>query len=200
MDVIKALAHHERVSEKDFDLLFPTLLRKLSRTHWTPLTAALRAAELLVQGPGDKILDIGSGAGKLCIVGALTTRGAFTGVEKDEDLVRAARNIAREQKIERVRFIHGDAFQLDWGTFQALYLFNPFANDIAITKDSLRNVPMKEDLYIRLISQATAKFAILPPGVRIVTYHGFGGTMPPNLIEQSSEIIGPGVLQLWHSV
>jgi precorrin-6B methylase 2 len=60
-----------------------------------------------------RLFDIGSGAGKLGIVGALATKGRFTGVEKDRALVRIAKQISRDHKIERVRIVHGDAFGLD---------------------------------------------------------------------------------------
>ena len=200
MDCLKDLAAGDHVSERDFDLIFPPLVRKLSRVHWTPLAAAQRAAQLLVQAPDDKVLDIGSGAGKLCIVGALTTRGGFTGVEKDRELVRIAKQISRDHKIERVRFVHGDAFGLDWSEYGALYLFNPFANDIAIKKDSLQHVTVREETYVQLVSQTISKLAGLPAGTRIVTYHGFGGEMPPNVVQEAAEIVGPGVLQLWRTV
>lgn len=197
MDVCKALAQGEKVSERDFDLIFPSRVRKLSRVHWTPLTAALRAVELLVTKPGDKVLDIGSGAGKLCIVGSLATHGSFTGVEKDAELVRIARQITHDHHIPRTRFVQGDALTQDWNAFDALYLFNPFANDVAITKDHLRNRAVREEDFIHLVERASAKLAALPQGIRVVTYHGFGGQMPENLVEQRAEIVGPGILQLW---
>ena len=200
MDSLKDLSVGGKVSERDFDLIFPPLLRKLSRVHWTPLQAAQRAVQLLVESPGDKVLDVGSGAGKLCIVGALTTKGVFTGVEKDEELVRVAKQIARQHKIERVRYVHGDALSQDWGAFQALYLFNPFANATQIKKDSLSNVPVPEEVFVELVKKTTMKLAGLPAGVRIVTYHGFGAEMPPNVIQEVAEIVGPGVLQLWRTV
>jgi SAM-dependent methyltransferase len=200
VDSLKNLSVGNRVSERDFDLIFPPLVRKLSRAHWTPLAAAQRAVQLLVKSPGDKVLDIGSGAGKLCIVGALTTKGVFTGVEKDAELVRVAKQIVRQHKIERVRYVHGDAMAQDWGTFQALYLFNPFANATQIKKDSLTNVPVPEEIFVELVKKTTMKMAGLPVGMRIVTYHGFGAEMPPNVIQEAAEIVGPGVLQLWRTV
>ena len=43
--------------------------------HWTPVHVARRAAQFLVTGPETRVLDVGSGPGKFCLVGALATQG-----------------------------------------------------------------------------------------------------------------------------
>lgn len=197
MEALRAIAAGERVAERDFDLIFPPPARKLARTHWTPLAAALRAAALLVERPGARVLDVGSGAGKLCLVGALTTTGSFTGIERDAELVKVARRIVHEHRIQRVRYVEGDALAADWTTFDAIYLFNPFANDVKLVGEKLSDRPAAEDDFIDLVRRTEAKLAALPSGTRVVTYHGFGGTMPEGLIERHAEVVGPGVLQVW---
>ena len=102
--LFQALAAGERVNERDFDLIFPKEARKFSRAHWTPLAAAVRAAALLVDKPGAKILDVGSGAGKVCVAGVLTTQGHFTGIELDEELVGIAKDLAKTYKLPRLKF------------------------------------------------------------------------------------------------
>ena len=72
-------------SDADFDALCGSEIRKLSRIHWTPCKVATLAAELLVKSPDDRILDVGSGAGKFCILGALHTPARFVGVEKRKE-------------------------------------------------------------------------------------------------------------------
>src|SRR5207244_1254082 len=61
------------VADGVFDRMFPTELRFVSFQHWTPVAVARRAAELLVGAGARRLLDVGSGPGKFCIVGALTT-------------------------------------------------------------------------------------------------------------------------------
>ena len=62
-----------------FDRLLPFYWRRLSIMHWTPVHVARRAAQLLVTGPKTRVLDVGSGPGKFCLVGAMATLGHFTG-------------------------------------------------------------------------------------------------------------------------
>jgi type I restriction-modification system DNA methylase subunit len=66
--------------DEDFDLIFPLEIRRKSATHFTPIKIAKAAAEFLATEPGIRILDVGSGAGKFCIVGALITNAHYTGV------------------------------------------------------------------------------------------------------------------------
>ncbi len=173
-------------TDREFDLIFPKDARKFSRMHWTPLAAAVKAAAWLAPTPGTKILDVGSGSGKVCLIGALRTLGHFVGVERDEQLVRVAQDVAKAHKIPRVRFLCADAVTHDWGCYDAVYLFNPFANHVA-----------NEEEFIRVIARVTAKLAGLKAGTRVVTFHGFGGTMPEGFVTREAEVIGPGVLQLW---
>ena len=72
------------VSNEAFDALYPPGIIALANRHWTPVAVARMAAQYLVSRPGEKILDIGSGVGKFCFVGAASTEGHFTGVEQRE--------------------------------------------------------------------------------------------------------------------
>ena len=184
--MLTALAAGDRVSEREFDLIFPSEVRKFSRTHWTPLAAALRAAQLLAPNPGARVLDVGSGCGKLCLISALTTKGQFTGIEQDRDFAATATSIAKLHRIPRVQFIAGDALERDWSKYESLYLFNPFANHVE-----------NEAEFLRIVEKVTQKLASLGPATRVVTYHGFGGQMPSTFVQELAEAIGPGILQLW---
>src|SRR5207253_2009759 len=90
----------------------------------------LAAARLLRPRPGERVLDVGSGSGKFCVVGSLATPGVFVGVEHREPLVHEARRLARLFGARRGRFLHGDALALDWASYRCLYFYNPFAQTL----------------------------------------------------------------------
>jgi SAM-dependent methyltransferase len=75
-------------------------------------------------GPGDYLIDLGAGDGRIVITAA--QRGAMGhGVELDRELVDLALARAREAEVEdRVTFIEGDIFDADLGaaTVVTLYL------------------------------------------------------------------------------
>jgi 2-polyprenyl-3-methyl-5-hydroxy-6-metoxy-1,4-benzoquinol methylase len=90
MKPLKLLEYIHAPEDNQFDLLYPPEIRALSRAHWTPVKVARRAASFLVREPGTRVLDIGCGPGKFCIVGALATPGRFTGVEQRKQLCELA--------------------------------------------------------------------------------------------------------------
>src|ERR1043165_6513651 len=119
----------QRISVEDalFDRIYPDHVQKLSRLHFTPVSVALRAAAWLAPEPGMRILDAGAGAGKLCMVAALSHVGRWHGIEHDPSLVAVASPAARELAVAHcTRFAVGDLLAIDWRAFDSLYFYNPF--------------------------------------------------------------------------
>ena len=82
------------IEDEKFDQIYPARIRKLSPLQWTPVRVAAAATRLLVTMPGTRVLDIGCGPGKFCLVAAALTDGHFTGIEQRGDLATAARKAA----------------------------------------------------------------------------------------------------------
>lgn len=87
-----------------FDRILPLCWRRFSIIHWTPVQVARRAAQFLVSGPETQVLDVESGAGKFCLVGALATQGDFTGVEQRPHLAELSRSFAHKYAIPEYSF------------------------------------------------------------------------------------------------
>ncbi|HEX7669861.1 MAG TPA: hypothetical protein VF395_09770, partial [Polyangiaceae bacterium] len=80
--------------DAEFDVAYPPGIRAVSSSFWTPVSVALRAAELLVTTASSRVLDVGSGVGKFCIIGAAATGATFTGVEHRPRFVSVAERVA----------------------------------------------------------------------------------------------------------
>ena len=161
-------------TDRAFDRLLPEALRRLSYMHWTPIEVAIRATTLLCPSSGMRILDVGSGVGKLCMVGAMSSEGLWYGVEQHETLVHTACELAGALGVaDRTRFLHGDALAVDWREFDAIYLYNPF-------EVPLFDVDHGQHLLdFRLkVAGVQDRLAALPERARVVTLQGFGGVMP----------------------
>jgi hypothetical protein len=159
--------------DTEFDRLIPDELRHLSSMHWTPVRVAARAATLLCTTPQTRVLDIGSGIGKLCTIGALSAAGTWVGVEQHAPLVKSAMDLARDLGVtERTRFLQADAFSIDWNEYDALYFYNPFELPLFDSGPS----PSREVQSARVQQRLES----LPSCTRVVTFHGFGGVMPPS--------------------
>jgi SAM-dependent methyltransferase len=175
--VTHALRHGAPVADPMFDLVFPAEQRLRSWVHWTPLEVAVRASAVLAWKPRARVLDVGAGVGKLCLVGALTTDASWFGLEQDPHMVEGARLAAVTLGVhERVTFLQGDATQIEWPEFDAVYLFNPFAERRLCASE--RGEDGGQDVYEASVEAVRARLAGARPGTRVVTYFGFGGAMP----------------------
>jgi SAM-dependent methyltransferase len=161
-----------------FDLIYPPEIRELSERHWTPVKVARRAAEFLVREPGARVLDIGCGPGKFCIVGALTTSGRFTGVEQRKGLYDLARAAIEQANIPNAEIIHGNVAEINFPNFEAFYLFNPFEENLKTMLKIDASVSLSSDLYEKYTEYVARQLAIAPLGTRLVTYCGSSEEVP----------------------
>jgi SAM-dependent methyltransferase len=196
--VAAALKSGQLITDRTFDRVYPPELRFISQQHWTPVGVAARAAHLLVDAGATRILDIGSGPGKFCITGALTTEATFTGIEQRQQLVEIARAVAFRIGAARARFLHGSALRFPFHKFDGFYLYNPFyeyldCSGVPIDQTLGLSVP----LFQKSVLTTTRKLARLSVGVAVATYHGFGGVMPKTYTRVHQENAGTDRLDLW---
>ncbi len=180
-----------------FDRQLPAALRYVSRIHWTPPDVAARVAEWLALTPGQRALDVGSGVGKLCVLAGRDSEGVFVGVEQRGALVRQARQLAAAFDVP-AQFIHGDAFDVDWHRFDALYFYNPF--DETRFSTGLRidaAIQIGPGVFDALVARTQSRLEAMPAGMRVVTFHGIGGPMPGGYRLAAREEIADGALELW---
>jgi SAM-dependent methyltransferase len=192
--IVTALRRRLAVDDAVFDRMYSDHVRRLSRLHWTPVSVALRAAAMLAPEPGMRVLDAGAGAGKLCCVAALSYVGHWHGVDGEPSLVAAAVATARALDLEHcTSFAVGDLTELDWRGFDSLYLYNPFE---ALRFGHGPGVRQAGAGFSERVARVEHRLSELATGTRVVTFHGFGGEMPPGFVRTASEP-GDGELALW---
>jgi protein-L-isoaspartate O-methyltransferase len=193
--VASSLRLQQSLSDAQFDQVYPREQRVRSWVHWTPLDVAYRVCALLDPTPTCRVLDVGAGVGKLCHVGALTTAASWIGIERDPAMVHVATRAAIALGVaERTTFLVGDANDVDWSTFDGIYLYNPFAEQLwveAIEPETRRTA------YTANIAATQQHLAAARAGTRVVTYHGFGGDMPASYELVHREPAHEDELQLW---
>jgi SAM-dependent methyltransferase len=125
----------------------------------TPTNVVTAMLDLAKVAPGDRLIDLGSGDGR--IVFAAAQRGAVAvGVEIDTYLVEQSRESARRMKLaDRATFVKQDLFETDFAGYDVVTLY------------------LLPDVNKRL---APKFLATLKPGTRIVS-HDYGlGDWPPD--------------------
>jgi hypothetical protein len=112
-----------------------------------------------------------------------------------------ANQLAADFRLDNASFIHGNAVLLDWSDFDAIYLFNPFFENIM--DEGLRidlDVKVSQDKYKSYITETIKKLSQLKVGTKVVTYYGFGEGLPANFKLISSIPTGASQIELWTKI
>lgn len=186
-------------SDEAFDALYPEAIQRASRRFWTPVAAARRAAELLRDAGARRVLDVGSGAGKMVLVAAATVPEVqWEGVELRPHLVLVARAAQTRLGLTNVRFTAGDATAASWEGYDALYFFNTFAENLFSAEEQL---DPRADLTLaefkRHVRNADTVLRRAPKGFAVATFHGLSGRVPCTYDTAHAELSGTGWLRLW---
>jgi SAM-dependent methyltransferase len=185
--------------DASFDRQLPRRIRERSRQYWTPVAVAIRAAAHFRNYRARNILDVGCGPGKFCIVaGCLDPEVAVHGIDQRPRLVRHGARLARKLGAHNVRFSVGDVTTIPWDSYQGLYFFNPFAENIFHEQDRFDDDVQLSALRFasellrveRLLEQARV-------GTVVVTYHGLGGPIPSSYELVTDERAGSDRVRTW---
>jgi len=158
---------YARVSaEPETDFIFPTGRAWALDLGYPPSLLARvpdRAAESFagVANPfvlgelnvGERVLDVGSGAGTDSLVAAqmVGAEGSVTGIDMTPEMLAKARAAASEMEAENVEFLPGEAEQLP---------FEDESFDVVISNGVIDLIPDKDAVYGEI-------FRVLAPGGRI---------------------------------
>jgi hypothetical protein len=194
--IAEALGRGTLVDDRVFDEIYPFAVRRASHIHWTPVEVAVRAAALLAEKPGARLLDIGSGVGKFCIVAAACADAVVHGVEHRAHLVDLAEDAAACVGVD-VTFSRRTLEPRDAAEADGIYLFNPFAENLCSSHDHIDGlVELSESRFWRDLELVEELFRTARVGTRVVTYCGFGGQLPPDYSLVLRERRA-GTLELW---
>ncbi|HVV48038.1 MAG TPA: methyltransferase domain-containing protein [Polyangia bacterium] len=185
-------------SDVEFDSVYDSQIRDLSQQHWTPVLVAVRAAQLLTSAGATRVLDVGSGAGKFCIAGALSTEAAFVGVERRGYLVEVGRQAALRLGADRATFVPASVDSFSFEGFNGVYLYNPFYEQISRFLVQIDGgLERSRDVYRHFVNSTMNNLAAMAPPVVVVTFHGFGGLLPAGYEFRHVEPAGNDELELW---
>ncbi|MFD2556610.1 class I SAM-dependent methyltransferase [Sphingobacterium tabacisoli] len=193
--IFKLLQADYDVDDGRFNDLYPDEIKELAQRHWTPVDVAKIASQYLVEWPEDRVLDIGSGVGKFCLVGASCTKGKFYGVEQRESLVQISKDLAVKYNVQNVEFIHGNMEQILFSEYDAFYFYNSFYENLDTFCPIDDLVTPDKDLYYSYTNHLRNELDKAPVGTRLVSYWSGWDEIPPsfNLEHTAYE----GFLNFW---
>jgi arsenite methyltransferase len=161
-EIKKTSASVSREPERDFifpagrpwaeDLGCPAEPAKVSETAVGSFAGVANAWQLGRLAPGERVLDLGSGAGTDSLVTMMVgEHGHVTGIEMTPEMVAKARVAAAETGAANVEFVESEAEQLP---------FPDASFDVVISNGVIDLIPDKDAVFAEI-------FRVLAPGGRI---------------------------------
>lgn len=196
--IIKKLASGIAVEDEEFDTMYSKAFKEISEFHFTPVKVAQVAAQFLVNKPGARVLDIGSGAGKFCMVGAACTQGKFTGIEQRKNLHQLAKKLSRRYQLANIENIHSNIIDIDFEAFDAIYYFNAFYENIIQNCAIDQEVILDKTFYNLYTQYMREQLNKMPIGTRLATYFSFMDEVPACFKVQATDF--DLKLKLWEKV
>jgi len=177
------LKNNQTIDDIEFDALYPKSFLNISDRHFSSIYVCQLAARFLSEQKQANILDIGSGAGKFCIIGALSHENTcFTGVEYRATLHMEAVYLKNQFQLSNCDFVNGNIIDYNIQDFNAFYMFNPFLEQK--DKSAIINIDFEYEDKIDYLNYVFEKFEKMPPGTRLSTYY-----INKNLIPKSFSLI-----------
>lgn len=165
-------------SDELFNTIFPKEILGNLINHLTPVDVAKSAVKFLTQDGENNIVDIGSGPGKFCLIGACLTEATFTGVERRKELTEIAISLAVKFNITNIKFIDDNIFNYDFSSHEGFYLFNPFYENLeafARMDDQFTYSYKMFQKYTEHVKQILAEAAL---GTKVAAFHGYHNEIP----------------------
>lgn len=193
--IFKSLKQNIDIEDDKFNELYPVRIKRLSKRHWTPVVIAKIAADYLVDKPNQKILDIGAGVGKFCLVGAATTKGIFYGVEQRASLTKLSKKIAEKHNINNVEFIHSNITEISFSDYDAFYFYNSFFENIDTSCPIDKKILPKNELFLTYSNYVRDQLNKTPKNTRLVTYWSTWEEIPESF--DLKDTACDGLLNFW---
>lgn len=194
-----ALRRGDHVPDVEIDAHLSPRFRRVAPRWFTPTAVAARVARVLADRGARTVLDVGSGVGKLCCVAALASDLELTGIEQRAPLVLESFHLAQRLRVaDRTCFVAGTIDDLDLTAYDALYVFNSFAENLFPSAERLdESVELSPSRMARDLAILEDALDQMPLGGSLMTYHGFGGQIPDTFDLVHEESAGSDRLRLW---
>ena len=185
------------VSEKDdaFDALLPQAYQEFSKIHWTPIAIIEVVLEWLDFHKPKRLLDIGSGVGKFCLLSAQHSDTEFTGVEKRLKLHEQAILLKDQFSLKNVDFMHSDIVNIEFISFDAIYYYQPFCEQISEGDWIDKELDFSSEQFEAYEEYVTNQLKKSASGTLFISYNATKLELPSDYIIHDMKF--DGMLQLW---
>lgn len=180
-DELKRILASDPQADQIFDSHLPDPYRAMANRQWTTAAVVRQVAHWLAKHHSHKkIIDIGSGVGKFCILLGLHTRMEVHGIEQRKSLYEISLRLRNDNFLKNVTFIHGNMVDMHWEDYDIYYLYNPFQEHLVNNGWSRINgdITFAPSLFGKYIDEIFRQLVWVKKGKLLITFHGYGGIVP----------------------
>lgn len=175
------------IDDSEMDKIYPEQFKEIAYIHFSPVEVCIRAARFLAAKTGTKVLDIGSGVGKFCMIGAVCTKSHFTGVEYRKSLHDVSIQLVEDYGLRNIEFKFANIDTIEFQDYNAFYFYNSFYENIPPFEPVTDEVELHNDLYSKYSSYVFNQLSSMPIGTKLATYHCSESIAPPSYSLVNSE-------------
>ena len=198
-EIIEQLRLGKNVEETAFDQIFPPYYQYQSTVHWSSIQVARQIANWIEPLNRKSFIDIGCGVGKLCFLLRILTHYQIFGIEQRLKMVKIANKIIEVNSFQNISIVQMNMLELNWDLHDIYYLYNPFQEHITDVELCIIENDLEFDKknYAHYTSEVFRQLTWAKPGKVLITFHGYGGSVPPKWRMVASRHIGNGDLTMW---
>jgi Methyltransferase domain len=196
--IFKNISEDIPVRDEDFNTIYSKKLQEKAPFHFTPVAVAKRVAQYLVDKSDTRVLDIGSGVGKFCMIGSVCTDGYFVGVEQRPTLFSVANRLVKKYKLSHLEFINANITSIEFTQYDAFYCFNPFFENLRPDEKIDNSVELNRDFFHTYAIYVRQQLEKMPKNTKSATYYSFLEEVPDSFQIQDMEM--DGKLKLWRKI
>lgn len=169
-EIRSRLKNNQAIDDSAFDALYTRSFLDISDRHFSSIYVCQLASRFLSEQKQAKILDIGSGAGKFCLIGALANENSnFTGIEYRATLHQEAVELKNRFQLSNCAFLNGNILDYPFNDFNAFYMFNPFLEQK--DKTAIIAIDFEHENKIDYLDFVLCELEKMPLGTRLATYY-----------------------------
>lgn len=160
------------------------------------MEVAKKSARFLATGTKKRILDIGCGVGKFCLIGGhFFPEAQFSGVEQRKELFHFAQAAKERTNTQNVTFINNNFTKIDFDDFDHFYFYNAFFENLAEEGQIDQGIEYSVSLYNYYSRYMYKCLENKPAGTRLVTFHSLEDEVPPSyqLVDATVDFL----LKMW---
>lgn len=179
--LFKYIKANREISDQEFDQVYPSHIQSISELHFTSIEVAKEASTFLAE-KSHRILDIGAGVGKFCMIGSVWTDAKYIGVEQRSTLCDIANRVISRYRLDQVDILNTNITSVPFTEFKSFYFFNAFHENL-YTPDAIdQSVELNMDLYLEYSYYVRDQLDRMPRGTRLVTYHSHLRELPESYL------------------